>query len=223
MIRTSEGVADLFAALAQAQAVMPVALKSATGQAGNAQTTYADLPAIKEAIREPLSVNGLGYVQFLSACQPGFVRVVTRLFHKSGEWIEDDEGFMVPAGNTAQSVGSATTYAKRYSLAAALGVVADDDDDGHAATQGQPQPRRQTGTRAKRPDTPPSAPRNDHPDAASTAQINLLLIQCQKAGVEEANRHEYVSNLVGRPIKAFTELSKVEISKAIDDMKTLVP
>jgi hypothetical protein len=34
----------------------------------------------------------------------------------------------------AQGYGSAMTYAKRYSLAAALGVVADEDDDGNAAS-----------------------------------------------------------------------------------------
>jgi hypothetical protein len=38
---------------------------------------------------------------------------------------------------TAQSFGSAVTYAKRYSLSMALGIGADKDDDANAATSGQ--------------------------------------------------------------------------------------
>jgi hypothetical protein len=34
----------------------------------------------------------------------------------------------------AHGYGSATTYAKRFSLAAAVGVIVDDDDDGNAAS-----------------------------------------------------------------------------------------
>jgi hypothetical protein len=41
---------------------------------------------------------------------------------------------MPARGETAQAVGSAITYAKRYALAAILCVAADDDDDGSAAT-----------------------------------------------------------------------------------------
>jgi hypothetical protein len=37
---------------------------------------------------------------------------------------------------TAQSFGSAVTYAKRYSLSTALGIGADKDDDANAATSG---------------------------------------------------------------------------------------
>ncbi len=37
---------------------------------------------------------------------------------------------------TAQSFGSAVTYAKRYSLSMALGIGADKDDDGNKAEAG---------------------------------------------------------------------------------------
>lgn len=37
------------------------------------------------------------------------------------------------AQNVAQQMGSAYTYAKRYAMCAALGIVTGDDDDGHAA------------------------------------------------------------------------------------------
>jgi len=42
----------------------------------------------------------------------------------------------LPMGKvTAQGAGSAVTYARRYSLCAALGIAAEDDDDGNAATE----------------------------------------------------------------------------------------
>ena len=53
--------------------------------------------------------------------------------HESGQWLAsecrmpyDNTG----SKNTVQSMGSAITYARRYSLSALVGVVADDDDDG---------------------------------------------------------------------------------------------
>ena len=40
--------------------------------------------------------------------------------------------------NVAQSLGSAITYARRYSLCAALGIATDDDDDGVGSVPQQP-------------------------------------------------------------------------------------
>lgn len=40
---------------------------------------------------------------------------------------------LVRGQNKAQQMGSASTYARRYAMCAALGIVTGDDDDGHAA------------------------------------------------------------------------------------------
>ena len=40
---------------------------------------------------------------------------------------------LIKGQNKAQQAGSASTYAQRYGLTAALGLVTGDDDDGHAA------------------------------------------------------------------------------------------
>ena len=68
--------------------------------------------------------------------------VVTKIMHKSGEWMEDSP-LLVPVsmavldkvtkekGLNAHCVASACTYGKRISLAATLGVAAEDDDDGN--------------------------------------------------------------------------------------------
>lgn len=58
----------------------------------------------------------------------------TTLLHvPTGESIEDTMLLMLDKENP-QGQGSAITYARRYSLMSILGLVADEDDDGEAAT-----------------------------------------------------------------------------------------
>lgn len=57
----------------------------------------------------------------------------TRITHaESGEFVEDVM-LLFATKEDPQAQGSALTYARRYSLMAALGLVADEDDDGNAA------------------------------------------------------------------------------------------
>lgn len=56
----------------------------------------------------------------------------------------------VPLMGKPQDVGSAITYAKRYSLAMAFGLAADEDDDGEAAQAAKYQPKRAQPSDAER-------------------------------------------------------------------------
>jgi hypothetical protein len=58
----------------------------------------------------------------------------TTLYHTSGEWISGTQ-LVNPVKNDPQGLGSAITYARRYSLSAILGLVSDDDDDANTATK----------------------------------------------------------------------------------------
>jgi hypothetical protein len=59
----------------------------------------------------------------------------------SGEWIEST--WQIPVGKQdPQGLGSAISYARRYALASAIGVV-QDDDDGNAAMPRQTQQTQQ--------------------------------------------------------------------------------
>lgn len=128
----SETVGAIAAALAKAQSVMrnPAFDKQNSAYQG---FRYASLGAHLDAIRNPLSANGISVVQPTAVAEAGRVHVTTMLLHTSGEWIASE--ITMPCGNTAQAVGSALTYARRYSLAALVGIVGEDDDDGNAATQ----------------------------------------------------------------------------------------
>jgi hypothetical protein len=125
----SENIAELVTALAKAQGAIENASKSSINP--HFKSSYADLASIREAIREPLSENGLSIVQGLRTGQ-GALEVETILFHNSGQSIR--ETLTVPLGRPdPQSMGSAATYGRRYALMALLGL-ASEDDDGNAAT-----------------------------------------------------------------------------------------
>lgn len=152
----SDSVAALAAALAKAQGMMSHASKDA--QNPHFRSRYADLAAVWSAVREPLSANGLSVVQTV-AQGDGTVGVRSLLLHASGEWICSVLEMPV-AQKTPQGYGSALTYARRYALAALVGI-AQDDDDAEAATRPSAPvlPPAQKRTPVPREQSPAPAPR----------------------------------------------------------------
>lgn len=129
----SEDLQELFAALSEAQGEGLAALKDTLGQVGTEKRRYADLASCWDAARGPLSKHGLCVVQVPSA-DGNKITVHTTIGHKSGQYISG-ELTMTSTVGTAQGLGSAITYARRYSLCAMVGI-APEDDDGTAASQG---------------------------------------------------------------------------------------
>ena len=125
----SETIGQLALALSKAQGQMKFAAKDANNPFFKSK--YADLASVIEAIKIPLSANGIAFVQ-ATDFEDSAVIVETILLHESGEWISGKLR-MQPTKNDPQGVGSAVTYAKRYGLQAIAGVPSD-DDDGNAAT-----------------------------------------------------------------------------------------
>jgi hypothetical protein len=131
----SESIKELLTALAKAQGKISAAKKDSTNP--HFKSKYADLASCWEAIKEPLSSNGLSITQWVSPAEKG-VCVVTLLGHSSGEWLSSEATFPVKDQSNPQSMGSSITYARRYCLSAAIGLVSDEDDDGNAASQAKP-------------------------------------------------------------------------------------
>jgi hypothetical protein len=128
-MQTSEQINEIAAACAKAQ----LALKPATKDAVNPayKSRYADLASTIEAAKV-YAAQGVAVWQDAMSTPDG-VAVITRLAHTSGQWVELGP-LVIPVGKRdAHGFGSATTYAKRYALAAALGISSDEDDDGNAA------------------------------------------------------------------------------------------
>jgi hypothetical protein len=126
----SPSIGALAAALAKAQGELRHAQKDRENQ--HFKSRYADLASVIDAVREPLSKNGLSYTQLPSSSPDGVV-LTTILLHTSGEWVTSH--LTVPlTKRDAQGVGSALTYARRYALASMVGI-AQEDDDGNAASK----------------------------------------------------------------------------------------
>lgn len=131
-MRTSEQINEIATAMAKAQGALRPAIKDALNP--HYQSHYADLTSVWEACRAALPEQGLSVWQDVTNDQYG-IAVCTRIVHNSGQWFEFGPLVVPLAKQDAHGVGSATSYAKRYALSAAVGVVAEEDDDGNAATR----------------------------------------------------------------------------------------
>jgi hypothetical protein len=127
---------ELAKSLVKAQAAMSHAAKDSKNP--HFKSAYSSLASVIDAIRPALSANGLAFVQKLHTAEGG-VSVETVLIHESGHELSCGILFIPASKQDAQGFGSAITYAKRYSLQAALGI-ASEDDDGQAAVKTPPKP-----------------------------------------------------------------------------------
>lgn len=131
---------DSISALATALVLAQPSIETAKMDSVNPffKSKYADLGAVWDAVREALKANGLTVAQFPDHID-GAPCLTTMLIHKSGEWISGTYPLVVAdKEKTSQGYGSALTYARRYGLSAVLGVIADTDDDGNAASRPKP-------------------------------------------------------------------------------------
>lgn len=131
-MKTSDSINKISAALLKAQRAITFASKDAKNP--HFKNTYADLPAVIDAVKPALNEAGIVFLQSASPSDPGTLCLTTRLVHESGEWIEDTATVPLPK-NDPQGYGSAMTYARRYSLAAITGLYQDDDDGNGAMKQ----------------------------------------------------------------------------------------
>lgn len=149
---SSDALNELFAALAIAQGNIESAIKDSENP--HFRSRFAALDAVWEACRGPLASNGLAVVQVPRIKMVGEAKVVsvrTVLGHASGQWTSCELSAEV-RDFLPQTIGSAITYLRRYSLMAMVGVAPGDDDDGEATmgrTVAKPAPTRESPTRGK--------------------------------------------------------------------------
>lgn len=135
----------IYAALAKAQAKFKTVIKNCHGYGYD----YADISSIMEAVRPALNENGLYVYQKVTSTDGMSVTCETFIANENGEVISSGPltiNAMAQKGmNQAQALGSAQTYARRYSLSSFLGIASESDDDGNGAgpknTGDQPQGR----------------------------------------------------------------------------------
>jgi hypothetical protein len=171
----SHEIDKLAGALAKAQAGITGALKDSANPFFKSK--YADLASCWDACRKQLTENELSVIQ-TTEIKDGAVVVVTTLAHSSGQWIRGTLPVKVK-DDGPQAQGSGITYARRYALAAIVGLAQIDDDA--EAAQGRVEDKR-------RPDTKQvNAYSKRITDAVAKENVQAveeLIAECREAGDE---------------------------------------
>lgn len=102
---------------------------------------YATLEAVLKVAKPVLAKHKLAFLQSPGELVGDRIEVIGLLIHESGEQVVCKTAMPYGGKATAQAVGSATTYARRYQLMAVFGL-APVDDDGEAASSPTPAPTR---------------------------------------------------------------------------------
>jgi hypothetical protein len=184
----SEQTNEIAAALAKAQATIKPPAKSKTvkvqpRQGAAYSFNYCDLADLIEAVRGPLTANGISY-SFTTDHADGVSFLETHLLHSSGQFI--GSRYPIHLNGNAQANGSELTYAKRYSLSGLVGIAAEDDDDGNGAS----------GNDAKITDRQRTAPPRQQPpkqaadplaDAVEFKKQSLAAFKARKFNEDQTN------------------------------------
>jgi hypothetical protein len=137
MHRSSENVAAIATALANAQTQLSNPEKAMIGTIHNTRTDsqqsfrYASLSSGLDIIRKVLGGQQIAVTQTTDIDRPsGTVNLTTLLVHTSGEWISSDWPVCQLSETSApRRMGAALTYARRYALFTMVGIAGEDDLD----------------------------------------------------------------------------------------------
>jgi hypothetical protein len=184
---------SIYTALASARAEFAKAAKD--GQNPHLKNRYPTLASIVEACDEALARHGLTYSQPIVQTPAGPALRTVLVHLESGERIEGDCPLLFDSSsriNPMQALGSAITYARRYSLEALLGLMREDDD----AEGAFPRPRREP-VREGPPRRQTEAPRAPRPFAAwarsAAEQLGIHLNQLVNHLHNEAVRQGHLA------------------------------
>jgi hypothetical protein len=198
---TSEQINELVAALSKAQGEMDNA--PMLSENPHFRSKYADLASIRNATVPHLAKNGLALFQSISAVNGSGLLLVTRLAHSSGQWVES--AYPIPLDSKPHIMGSAITYARRYSWAAICGIAAEEDDDANAAQEGAKNakavPARKSSAAAKR--------------DGDWETLKAALADCQSAREVERLRTEYRNNLYPAWNRDWQDVADEEFEKRL--------
>lgn len=209
VLLSSDMIDQLGVALAKAQAEMPIAGLNKTNP--YFKSTYADLQSIVSASRPALTKYGLAITQVLYDDEDGASWIKTILIHgASSQWVASQKR-VVPLKNDIQSISSQTTYLKRLTYAALIGVVSgDEDDDGEAAVA----TTRETYAKGTALNTNYD-PKAGTPDVISADQLDQLEYELQS--------YPDIANLVleGLKLQNLADMPKSKFLAAIERVRKI--
>lgn len=208
---TSSDLHELATALSLAQGELADAGKNAVNtffkSPGSPQgSKYADLAEVLQTIRPIASKHGLSFVQGV-AYTDGLARVVTRLMHKTGQFLQEELDIPLTKKD-AQGLGAALTYGRRYAVAAMFGI-AQDDDDGNTASEAP------SKNRAKTPQTEVQPPSKTQ---VLTDVSRALIAEFDKLGSDKVGDPERMKELT-QEFASLTAVEQTQVRQAGSDAR----
>src|SRR3954447_11621168 len=138
MHRSSDTIGSISGALAKAQVELTnpeksllAAIRSPFPREADRTFRYAPLSSGLDIIRKSLGGHEIATIQSTSIDkEAGLLRLTTILAHSSGEWISSEWPVcQISDISSAQRMGAALTYARRYALFTLVGIAGEDDVD----------------------------------------------------------------------------------------------
>jgi ERF superfamily protein len=135
---SSESIGTIAAALAKAQAELTnpekslvATIRSPFPREGERIFRYAPLSSGLDIVRKGLGKHEIATIQATAIDkEAGLLRLTTVLAHSSGEWISSEWPVcQITDIASAQRMGAALTYARRYALFTLVGIAGEDDLD----------------------------------------------------------------------------------------------
>ncbi len=209
-MKQSESISKLFENFTKAQSEFKTLPKDKQGYGYK----YTDLDTVISSVRPVLAKYGLGFMQTLTSLESGKSAITTRLFSSDGEYLEDTIGLpdvAMAKTNSAQNLGAAITYMKRYALCAMLGISSDED----------------TGAELQR--SASAQKQNPVPQQSHTNQAKQNTQQQPAGGADTPEQHTEINNLLGAmyqngaPVFTREEIGKIgswRMSKTADEVIT---
>lgn len=168
-----------------------------TAQAGNRTYKYLNLATILKTIKPVFEKHGLAFSQRVTFSNEGEARQVigtveTIIFDSEEQMVACSYPFFVTGD--PQQVGSAITYARRYSLYAVLGIFPDKDDDGAYAKQ-----------------------RYETADRAISAEQYADLVKALNAhDIPSEARGEFINNTLNRQVRGWRGLTQTDLNSLMN-------
>lgn len=218
-MRTSENINELAKALSQAQGKIENATKDTSNPFFNSK--YADLAGVINVAKAALSENNLSVVQVSKFEDERWI-LVTRLTHSSGQWIEGYHPILSDKQN-AQGFGSGMTYARRYALAAILGI-AQEDDDGNGATD----PNKKETKKLDQKKVEPKKEAIDLKALITATSMKQLVQYASDKKVKNEQMVELLSLMFGKKSSKeinngeFSEIMQLLRSKSLDEINLFI-
>jgi hypothetical protein len=138
MHRSSETIGNISGALAKAQVELTnpeksllATIRSPFPREADRTFRYAPLSSGLDIVRKTLGRHEIAAIQSTSIDnEAGLLRLTTVLAHSSGEWISSEWPVCrISDIASAQRMGAALTYARRYGLFTLVGIAGEDDLD----------------------------------------------------------------------------------------------